>query len=294
MFSASKQGWLGVPILDKDGINIGLLQLSNKFAGDFNTKDEYLAIELAQIGAGALNNFKLLAQMRALDLSNSELKIFAHAVAHDLRSPLNTIDGFNQVLAKEIKGTQNNKVHQCLTRIHSGVVQMGGLIDSMLALVIPTQINSDCETFNLSQASNNILQHLKMKDQWRKVKSKIQQNLSVQGDSRLLESVMQNLLSNAWKFTAEKDCSIIEVGYSDEKKAFFVKDNGVGFNSKDSAALFEYYQRMPTAQGYAGTGIGLASAARAVAHHGGKIWAESSPDCGATFFFTFSLTQPPL
>lgn len=281
-------GWLGVPVLDKDGVNIGLLQLSEKLDGEFNTKDEYFAIELAQLAAGALNNFNLLSQMRELNLSNVALKTFSHSVSHDLRSPLNVIDGFSRLLAKEITGEQNNKVQQCLARIHSGVTQMSGLIDGMLSLAMHTPTQLHTETTDLSQISNAILESLQRQSPQRQVRLKVKDNLIVRGDSRLLQSVMQNLIENAWKFSEKQESSHIEIGFCDKQQAFFVKDNGVGFDMLHARELFTDFERLPSAQGYAGFGVGLASAARVISRHGGRIWAESKPDCGATFFFTVS------
>jgi PAS domain S-box-containing protein len=281
-------GWLGVPVVDKNGVNIGLLQLAGKIDGEFNTKDEYFAIELAQLAAGALNNFKLLAQMRELNLSNVALKSFSHSVSHDLRSPLSNIDGFSRLLAKEISGEQNNKVQHCLARIHSGVTQMNGLIEGMLALATLTPTHLQTQTTDLSQISNAILEGLQRQNPQRQVIAKVKENLIVQGDSRLLTSVMQNLIENAWKYSEKQPCSIIEIGFSDAQQAYFVKDNGVGFDMLQAGELFADFERLPSAKNYAGFGVGLASAARVISRHGGRIWAESKSNCGATFFFTLN------
>lgn len=421
------RGWLAVPLTGRDGDNIGLLHLSDKFEGEFTQQDEYVATELAQLASIAIDNVNLLSQVKdlnsgleekiiqrsgelsrqealfrtlaeqapqpiwtvdpagaatffsrawyelvggappdwhghgwvglvhpddvaaatqnwrvpsaeptlftgtrrlrarngayhtmsyraspvrnergevifwvgidaditeikaietALRLSNAELEAFSYSVSHDLRSPLTTVDGFSRLLAKELHGNQGKKLQHYLTRIQSGVGQMGQLIEGLLSLAHVARLELRHEPVDLSAIASEILERLQAGERTRQAACSIEPGLLVYGDGRLLRSVMENLLGNAWKFSSRRAQTTIAVGRSTAQGAFFVCDNGAGFDMAYADKLFGTFQRLHNVSEYAGTGVGLATVARVIARHRGRIWAESAPDKGATFFFT--------
>lgn len=227
----------------------------------------------------------------ALRTSNAELEAFSYSVSHDLRSPLNTVDGFSRLLAKEIALPPGGKAYHYLTRIQAGAAQMGQLIEGLLSLAHVMRLELRRETVNLSTMAEEILDSLLLHEPGRQVDISIEPGLCVLGDSRLLRSVMENLLGNAWKFSAQRERAAITVGRSQDHHALFVRDNGAGFDMAYANKLFGTFQRLHAVEEFAGTGIGLATAARVIRRHGGNIWAEAAPNHGATFYFT--LTAAP-
>lgn len=421
------RGWLAVPLTGRDGSNVGLLQLSDKHAGEFTRQDEYVATELAELALIAIDNVKLLAQVQefnssleekiaqrtgelsrqkallgalaeqapypiwtidpegnatfvsqawyqlfggeppdwhgtawmslvhpddlagmldawqnhrqtrmphagtrrlrtpdgsyrlmsyrvspvfnetgeemfwvgidvditeikatetALRLSNAELEAFSYSVSHDLRSPLTTVDGFSRLLLKELRDQASPRIQHYLARIQAGVDRMGHLIEGLLSLAHVTRQAVQHEPVDLSAISSEILARLQSADLSRHVVYSVEPGLLVHGDSRLLQAVMENLLGNAWKFSARCSNAEISVGRLSPRGAFFVRDNGAGFDMAYADKLFGTFQRLHDVAEYAGTGIGLATVARVISRHGGRIWAESAPEQGATFFFT--------
>lgn len=424
------RGWLAVPLTGRIGQNIGMLQLSDKYAGDFTLQDEYVAIELAQLASVAIENARLLEQVRqlnaglekkvsertlalarqealfrtlaeqapqviwtadskgvgnyfnrawfdlvggtpadwvglkgtsvthpddrpgvrenwaravatrspfvgirrlrgqdgsyhvmsyraapvldeqgevafwvgidadvteiksiesALRLSNQELEAFSYSVSHDLRAPLNTIDGFSKLLAKQMSGDTGSKAQHYLTRIQAGVAQMGKLIEDLLALAQVSRMELRLELVDLSALSRRILDDWQARDPKRQVELHIQPGLVAQGDASLLRVLMENLLGNAWKFTSQRANANITVGQQPDAvgpPVFFVRDDGAGFDMAYADKLFVAFQRLHAASEFPGTGVGLATVGRVIARHGGQLWADASPDKGATFFFT--------
>ncbi|MES2912041.1 MAG: PAS domain S-box protein [Pseudomonadota bacterium] len=222
----------------------------------------------------------------ALRLSNQELEAFSYSVSHDLRAPLTTIDGFSRLLAKRLASQTDERIQNYLTRIQSGISQMGQLIEGMLSLAQFSRQAMQHEQIDLSAMCGEILGEFQSKEAQRPAKLQVQPGLQLYGDSRLIRAVMENLLGNAWKFSARKAQTEITVGQLAPSGEFFVRDNGAGFDMAYAGKLFGTFQRLHDALEYAGTGIGLATVARVIARHGGSIRAESAPDQGATFFFT--------
>lgn len=430
------RGWLAVPLMGRDGKNIGVLQLSDKYEGEFTKQDEYVALELSHLASTGLENVKLLEEIghlnagleqkvtertaalvrqealfralaeqapqmiwtaspdgratyynrtwfdlmggtlkdwsgyqwmaaihpedigavrdawavsmknlsryagirrirardgsfhtmsyraspvmddqghvafwvgvdadvteikaieAALRLSNQELEAFSYSVSHDLRSPLNTIDGFSKLLAKQlapqIAGDAGVKAGHYLMRIQAGVAQMGQLIEDLLSLSQVSRAQLHTEPVDLSFMARRLLDEWKTRQPGRRVTVTVEQGLQAHGDERLLRVAMENLLSNAWKFTAKTDNAEISVGRQSDLAGlpvFFIKDNGAGFDMAYADKLFHPFQRLHTALEFQGTGIGLATVSRVICRHGGRIWAESAPARGATFFFTLS------
>lgn len=424
------RGWLAVPMMGRSGQTIGLLQLSDKYDGDFSLQDEYVAMELAQLACIAIENTLLLEQVHelnagleqkvaertvalvrqealfralseqapqvvwtmdpqgratyfnrawfdlmggqmkdwegeswrsavhpedvadvqaswlaattgagqfvgirrlkaadgsyhtmsyraapvmdehgkiafwvgidadvteiksieaALRLSNQELEAFSYSVSHDLRSPLNTIEGFSRLLAKQLGSDVAGKSQHYLSRIQAGVAQMGVLIEDLLSLSQVSRMQLRYETIDLSALSRVILEEWRARQPERDVTARIEDGLKVDGDARLVRLVMENLLGNAWKFTSQKPGALIEVGQTPDiagEPVFFVRDNGAGFDMAYADKLFVAFQRLHTVHEFPGTGIGLATCSRAIARHGGRLWAEAVPGKGASLFFT--------
>ncbi len=229
----------------------------------------------------------------ALRLSNQELEAFSYSVSHDLRSPLNTIDGFSRLLSKQLAGEVDQKVQHYLSRIQAGVAHMGKLIEDLLSLAQVSRIALSHETLDFSALSQRVLDELQAREPGRQVQALVEPGLQVFGDARLLRVVMENLLGNAWKFTARQSTACIRVGHKVDAAGlpvFFVSDNGAGFDMAYADKLFVAFQRLHTVAEFPGTGIGLATVSRVIARHGGRLWATAEPGSGATFFFTLPAT----
>ena len=225
----------------------------------------------------------------ALRRSNEELEAFSYSVSHDLRSPLNTIDGFSRLLARQIEGEAGEKARHFLARIHAGVAQMGQLIEDLLSLAQVSRAELRHEPVDLSALALRSLDSLRDRDTERQVQATVEPGLMAEGDARLIQVVLDNLLANAWKFSLHRKPAEITVGQtrnSAGQTVFFVRDNGAGFDMAHADKLFRAFQRLHTAAEFAGTGIGLATVQRIVGRHGGQLWADAVPDGGATFFFT--------
>ncbi|MFM9900121.1 MAG: PAS domain S-box protein [Polaromonas sp.] len=424
------RGWLAVPLMGRDGQSIGVLQLSDKFEGEFTLQDEYVVIELAQRAATALENARLFDEIHrlnlgleqkvaertealsrqealfralaeeapqaiwtinpqsemtyfngaflelvggeksqwfgkgwlnlihpedlpvlletwemalqgqtryanirrirdhsgrwhimsctaspvfnesgevefwvgidaditdikaieaALRLSNQELEAFSYSVSHDLRSPLNTIDGFSRLLAKQVSAEANEKSRHYLSRIQAGVAQMGQLIEDLLSLAQVSRMQLRVEGVDISVLAQKAVDEWRVRAPEREVHVSIEPGLQAQGDMRLLRVVMENLVGNAWKFTSHRAHAEIAVGQIHEPDGvpvFFVRDNGAGFDMAYADKLFTAFQRLHGAQEFPGSGIGLATVSRVVSRHGGRLWADAKPDEGACFYFT--------
>lgn len=431
------RGWLAVPLTGRHGENVGLLQLTDKYQGEFSLQDQYVAVELAQLASIAIENARLLEQVHqlnhgleekvaertaalvrqealfkvlaeqapqviwnaepegrvtyanrkwyelmggtpadwmghkwlaavhpddlddmaanwraaretrtpfvglrrmlardgtyhtmsyraspvfddggevlfwvgidadvteikaietALRLSNQELEAFSYSVSHDLRSPLNTVDGFSRLLAKQLDaGSANEKVQHYLSRIQAGVAQMGRLIEDLLSLAQVSRMQLRDETVDLSALAREIADECRGRNPERLADISIDNGLQARGDARLLRVVMENLLGNAWKFTSQRPQALIKVGHTNDAAgvpAFFVQDNGAGFDMAYADKLFNTFQRLHAVSEFPGTGVGLATVSRVIGRHRGRVWAESEPGKGATFFFTLPSLLP--
>lgn len=220
---------------------------------------------------------------------NRELEAFSYSVSHDLRAPLRAIDGFSRALQEDYAGQIDETGADYLQRICAGSQRMGNLIDDLLSLSRVSRIEMNRTDVNLSLLAEKSVRKLQEIFPQRKVQVEISDNIQAQGDARLLEIVFDNLLGNAWKYTHKKQSASIEFGISekDGKMAYFVKDNGAGFDMQYAAKLFGAFQRLHGNE-FEGTGIGLATVSRIIHRHGGEVWAEARPDEGAVFYFTLS------
>jgi PAS domain S-box-containing protein len=255
---------------------------------------------------GALQDITdIKATEAALRMSNHELESFSYSVSHDLRSPLNSINGFSHLLARKVAGTLDADGEHYLARIQAGTQQMGQLIESLLALAEVSRTLLGNEPVDLSAVARSILDEWQVREPARHVVVQIEKGLQTHGDARLIRVVMENLLENAWKFTSKTARAEISVGQkpdADGQPVFFVSDNGAGFDMAYVNKLFTPFQRLHGVTEFPGMGIGLATVSRVIARHGGRLWAEAAPGRGASFFFTLpggvaaagGGTKPPL
>jgi signal transduction histidine kinase len=223
-----------------------------------------------------------------LEASNRELEAFCYSVSHDLRAPLRGIDGWSLALLEDYRDQLDEKGRQCLQRVRADTQRMGQLIDDLLLLSRVTRGLIEHCPVDLTALAQSISARLQEAEPERQVEFAVQPGLTAQGDARLLEIVLSNLLANAWKFSVRRPLARVEFGRTevDSKPAFFVRDNGVGFDMTYAQKLFGAFQRMHKASEFPGTGIGLAIVQRVIQRHGGRVWAEAQVDRGATFFFT--------
>jgi PAS domain S-box-containing protein len=232
---------------------------------------------------------RVAERTRELSLANRELESFSYSVSHDLRAPLQVIDGFGRALvAKHADRLDTQAIHY-LNRIRAGTSQMSQLIDDLLALAKVTRAEIHAERVDLGQKVRQVVDRLRAAHPQREVRVDIADDLQAFGDTRLLAVVLANLLENAWKFTARQPDAQIRVGAAcgdDGQKIFFVADNGAGFDMAYADKLFQAFQRLHSAAEFEGTGIGLATVYRIITRHGGRVWAESGPGRGAVFYFT--------
>lgn len=223
-----------------------------------------------------------------LRVANAELETFNYSVSHDLRSPLTAILGFADLLLRHKLLAQNPDAEMFVRRIAEAGHHMCEIVDGLLALAQLGRQLPECEPVDLSGMAADIVYKLQECQPDRKVECRIATGLSVAADAALLRMALQNLLQNAWKFTAKVPTACIEVGVEarDTGPVFFVRDNGAGFDMKGVGELFQPFRRLHHKRDFPGTGIGLATVRRIVQRHGGTIWAESAPNHGAAFYFT--------
>ena len=222
-----------------------------------------------------------------LEGANRELEAFSYSVSHDLRAPLRTIDGFSRILLEDYAEDLDEEGRDYLGRVRAASVHMGHLIDDLLNLSRVTRSPLRREWVDLSALSAGIVRELRASQPEREVEFVIEEGVTGWGDARLMLVVLENLLGNAWKFTSKKPGARIEFGV--EKKpggAYYVRDNGAGFDMDYADKLFGAFQRLHGAREFEGTGIGLATVQRIVHRHGGRVWAEGEVGQGATFYFT--------
>jgi PAS domain S-box-containing protein len=228
-----------------------------------------------------------------LEVANKELEAFAYSVSHDLRAPLRSMEGFSQALLEDCFDTLNDECKDYLRRIQSSAELMAQLIDDMLRLSRITRADMIIENVNLTEMAQKVAVILKNSAPTRNVKINITTGLIVRGDEKLIAIMLDNLFENAWKFTSKTPEAFIKFGITEfnGQKAYYISDNGVGFDMTYADKLFKPFQRLHSAGEFPGTGIGLASVQRVVQRHGGRVWAESKLGKGATFYFTLGLDK---
>jgi signal transduction histidine kinase/CheY-like chemotaxis protein len=224
-----------------------------------------------------------------LEVANRELEAFSYSVAHDLRSPLIAIDGFCNILLESCAQTFDEESREYLARISTSVSRMHRLIEDLLSLSKMSLATVNRAPVDLSSIAREIMWSLRERSPERSMEFVIGDGLVCEGDPDLLRVVLENLLANAWKYTSKRKSAHIEFGVADlpsGERAYFVQDNGAGFDSRFAEKLFRPFCRLHTQAEFPGTGIGLALSQRVIQRHDGKIWAESQLGCGATFYFT--------
>ena len=228
----------------------------------------------------------------SLARANRELEAFTASVSHDLRSPLTTIAGQAGLLELSLGAHANDDQRRRLLRIQSSVKQMSDLIDALLVLSRISRHTLHREIVDVSALADSIIADLRQQEPERQVEFSVQPGITVHGDRRLISDLLTNVISNAWKFTSKAPHARIEVGQSVDHgmSTIHVRDNGAGFDMQYSQKLFKPFQRLHSPSDFDGTGVGLATVARIVDRHGGRIWAEAKPNEGAVFYFTLPTT----
>lgn len=223
-----------------------------------------------------------------LTATNKELEAFSYSVAHDLRGPLQQINNIAFLLQHSASDCLNEDGHKLVERLLEGSKRMSHLIDDLLNLSRASSHPVHRTAINLSHIAETIAVRLQAEKHSRHVDFIIAKGAQVIADEGLMQVVLENLLGNAWKYTSKIDPAEIEFGYGEEEvgTVYFVRDNGAGFNPRYADRLFRPFQRLHSQSEFTGTGVGLATAYRIIARHGGRIWARGNVDRGATFYFT--------
>ena len=271
----------GRRITDADGHHLGL-------AG---TLDDISARKIAEMTLKNVNQ-ELEARVRQrtaeLEASNRELEAFSYSVSHDLRAPLRAIDGFARILEEELDEHMDDDARQHLERIRRASQRMSHLIDALIALAQLTRQSLHKETFDLSEIALQVIEELRAEEPERTVEVEITRGLMVTADRTLARVLLENLLRNAWKFSAREPVAKIRLHAErdSDRRVFSIEDNGAGFDMAFAGNLFRPFNRLHDASDFPGTGIGLATVQRIIQRHGGLIWASSKPGNGARFSFT--------
>lgn len=228
---------------------------------------------------------RLQAEVEAHRQTLAEVEGFNYSVSHDLRGPLRPLDGFSEVLLEDYAPQLDERGRDYLRRIRAAAQRMGQLIDDLLELSRVGRADLSRQRVDLSALVEQVGRELRASEA-HPVEMSCAPGVSAQGDARLLRIALENLLRNAWKFTSHHPCPQIAFGRTDDAEpVFFIRDNGVGFDPAYAGKLFQAFQRLHGSE-FPGTGIGLAIVQRIIRRHNGRIWAESTPGQGATFYFT--------
>ncbi|GAP07801.1 protein containing PAS domain S-box [Anaerolinea thermolimosa] len=227
------------------------------------------------------------------EAANRELEAFAYSVSHDLRAPLRAMDGFSGALLEEYQDRLDDQARHYLKRIREASQRMGQLIEDLLNLSRVTRREMARKPVDLSQMAREIADELQSQHPGRQVAVEVMPDLMVEVDPNLMKIALENLLSNAFKFTARREEARINVGVVEKggEKIYYIRDNGIGFDMAYASKLFTPFQRLHSLQDFPGTGVGLATVQRIIQRHGGRIWPEAEPGVGATFYFTLGASE---
>jgi signal transduction histidine kinase len=315
-FSHSMRTLLILPLIARKTV-IGLILIGHRQIEAFSASDEELLRIAADRIAMAIDRAGLLEQETAarksaeaaeaevrelnaelevrvqrrteeLETTNRELEAFSYSVSHDLRAPLRSVDGFSVALAEDYGALLQGDGQHYLTRIRVGVQRMGGLIDALLQLSRITRADLTREPVDLSALALDVAEDIRRANPDRSLSFEIEPDLQAEGDAKLLRVVFENMFGNAAKFTGKVPEARIAFGWSDEKQAYFIRDNGAGFDQQYAGKLFVAFQRLHGDKDFQGSGIGLATVARVIHRHHGSIRAEGAIGHGATFWFTLN------
>lgn len=269
------------PIHDAQGKVVGLVMISRDIT-DRKMAEEEIRMLNAQLEQ------RVKERTAQLDAANKELEAFSYSVSHDLRTPLRSIDGFAHAIAEDYQDRLDDTGRAYINRMRLAVKKMTELIEAMLSLSRMTRGEIQHEAVDLSMIARKISDELKAKEPQRQVEFIIQDGIVANGDARMLNIVLDNLISNAWKFTSKHPVARIEFGEKvfEGNTEYFVRDDGAGFDKSYDAKLFSAFSRLHTEAEFPGIGIGLATVARIIHRHGGKVRAEGAVEKGATFYFS--------
>jgi PAS domain S-box-containing protein len=287
--SGGEYRWMavhGAPVLELDGT------IREWVTACADIQDRKLAeAEIAKLNAELEQ--RVIQRTAELEAANRELEAFSYSVSHDLRAPLRAVNGFSRILLEEYSSQLPAKAQHYLTVTRNNAVQMGALIDDLLAFARLSRQPLRKQTIAPAELVKQVLEDLTLEREGRQVEITVGDLPVCQGDPQLLKQVMVNLLSNGLKYTRTRAVARIEVGAiipaAGDTPVYYVRDNGVGFDMRYSDKLFGVFQRLHGAEEYPGTGVGLAIVQRIVHRHGGRVWAEAQVNHGATFYFM--LTQ---
>jgi light-regulated signal transduction histidine kinase (bacteriophytochrome) len=223
-----------------------------------------------------------------LAMANRELEAFGYSLSHDLRAPLRSVEGFSRAMLEDFAHGETRDATAHAQRIHQAALRMQRLVDDLLRLSQLSTREIEKGWIDISGMATEITRELGLAHPSQSMSVTIDPGMRVHGDARLVQIAMQNLLDNAWKYSARQPNATVHVGQQRQGKLVttFVKDNGAGFDPRYAGRLFTPFQRLHKPEEFDGAGIGLATVQRVVAAHGGRVWAESSPGAGATFYFT--------
>jgi signal transduction histidine kinase len=294
---------MALPLISRGRWCIGALTVQSANEAAFSAGDIAVLQTMADHLAIAIENARLYerVQLNAVELEervaertaelstvNKELEAFAYSVSHDLRAPLRSIDGFSQALLRDGAGELTATGQDYLRRVRAASQRMGQLIDDLLNLSRLMQTEMRHGAVDLSALAQAIATELQQHEPERQVEFEIAEGVVAHGDARLLRVVLENLLGNAWKFTSKHPSARIEFGVTqvEDTPAYFVRDDGTGFDMACADKLFGAFQRLHDRSEFEGSGIGLATVQRIIHRHGGRTWAEGEVEQGATFYFT--------
>jgi signal transduction histidine kinase len=265
-----------------------LIRAFNEMLSQIQLRDEALQRAQDQLEKRVEDRTKQLAA------ANKELEAFSYSVSHDLRAPLRSIDGFSMAVLEDYGDRLDEAGKEYLHRVRGATQRMAVLIDDLLNLARITRAEMHSEELSLSAMAKSIADDLRKTEPGRHAEFLIRDDLTAQGDVRLLRVVMENLLGNSWKYTSRHENARIEFGCQrkGDTDTFFVRDDGAGFDPRHAARLFGAFQRLHGMTEFPGVGVGLATVQRIIHRHGGEIWAESEIEKGATFYFTLRSVSP--
>jgi PAS domain S-box-containing protein len=293
--------YFGAPLTSTQGEMMGLVSVMDTKAmelsdwtapilGMFATR---IAVELEKRAANqrlrelnASLEQRIQQRTAELEVANQELEHFAYSVSHDLRAPLRSISGFSEALNEDYAQQLDEQAHDYLQRVQSGCQRMNDLIEALLGLSRLTGSKLKPEPTDLSQLAHEAITQLQQQHPQRQVQVDIEPGLHARCDPHLMRAAITNLLENAWKYTARNDIAHISFRHSANGQGFAISDDGVGFDMRYVDKLFKTFQRLHSDKDFEGTGIGLATVARIIHRHGGRVWAEAETDKGATFGFS--------
>jgi PAS domain S-box-containing protein len=299
------RSYLAVPVISRQGEVLGGLFFGHARPGVFTERAERLVAGIAAHAAVAIDNARLYAaertaredlkrQAEQLATANRELEAFSYSVSHDLRTPLRAMDGFSRILLEEYAEGMDPEARRYLQIVRNGARQMGELVDDLLTFSRLGRQALELRMIEPARLVQEAWADLRHEREGRKIEFHIDELPAGYGDPALIRLVFANLLANAIKFSRGRDPAIIHVGCEmtgPGEVAYFVQDNGVGFDMRYANKLFGVFQRLHRAEEYEGTGVGLANVQRIVHRHGGRVWAQAESGKGARFSFTLATAE---